>query len=258
MPSFLPLLEKLIFFLAFLHLVGPLVVKFTFRFAAKVEPVKISIESLSVAVRAIVERWSPQIEALGFTPVGIYNMGALASNTQSFLAYFVNRSAGEFADVSIVTSSAVTKSYFEFSSSFSNGFSLETNVNKVASISAAHPQIRVFRFPEIASPGQLYQIHRALIQKYAGFLGPQLPPVGEEAARIVQQVGRYGPCQVQAGLMYLASDGSCYRLTWKGAFLMTWKSLWPTSFIRKSLFRAQMQKELKSLQPNGAINVRTA
>lgn len=258
MPSLLPLLEKLVFFWAFLHLIGPLVVKLTFRYAAKVQPVKISIESLSVAARSIVERWSPQIEALGFTPVGVFNMGTLASNTQSFLAYFVNRTAGDFANVSIVSSSAVTKSYFEFSSSFTNGFTLDTNINKIASIGSVPPDIRIFRFPQFSSPAQLYQVHRGLIQKHAAFLRPQMPAPGEEASRIAQQLGRYAPCQVQAGLMYLASDQTHYRLTWKGAILMTWKSIWPTTLIRRTLFSLRMQKELKSLQSNGAINMRTA
>lgn len=90
------------------------------------------------------------------------------------------------------------------------------------------------------------------------FLRPQLLPTGEEAARIGQQLGRFAPCQVQAGLMYLASDQTHYRPAWKGAFLMTWKSLWPMSLIRRALFNLRMQKELKSLQSDGAINMRTA
>lgn len=258
MPSPFPLLEKLVFFWIFLYLIGPLVVKATFRYSATIQPLKVLPETVPAAVRAAVDRWSAQIQALGFSPLGVYNMGALASNTQSFLAYFVNRTAGDFANVSVVLSSAVTKSYFEFSSSFSNALTLDTNMNSIVSIGSVPADILIFRFPSIASPSQLYQVHRALIQKHAGFLRPQLPPEGEEATRIVKQLGRFGPCQAAAGLMYLAPGATHYRLTWKGALLMTWKSIWPTPLIRRSLYAMRMQRVLKSLQDSGALNIRTA
>jgi hypothetical protein len=258
MFSPLPLWEKAILFWAFLHVVGPLVVKATFRYSAKVEPVKVPLEAVPAAVRAAIERWSAQIQALGFSSVGAYNMGTLASNTQSFLAYFVNRSAGDFANVSIVLSGGVTKSYFEFSSSFTNGLTLDTNINKIVSIGSTPPDILIFRFPSIASPSLLYQVHRALLQKHASFLRPQLPPEGQEATRIVQQLGRYGPCQAAAGYMHLAPGDTHYRLTWKGALLMTWKSIWPAPLIRRTLYGMRMQKVLKSLQESGVLGVRTA
>jgi hypothetical protein len=254
----LPLWEKLILFWAFLQIVGPLVVKATFRYAAKVDPVKVPLEAVPDAVRAAINRWSTQIQALGFSSVGVYNMGALASNTQSFLAYFVNRSAGDFANVSVVLSGAVTKSYFEFSSSFTNGLTLDTNINRIVSIGSTPPDILIFRFPSIASPSLLYQVHRALLQKHASFLRPQLPPEGEEATRIVKQLGRYGPCQAGAGLMHLAPGATHYTLTWKGALLMTWKSVWPTPLIRRTLYGMRMQKVLRSLQESGVLGIGTA
>lgn len=258
MFSPLPLWEKIILFWAFLHVVGPLVIKATFRFSATIEPTKVPLESVPAAVRAAIERWSTQIQALGFTPVGIYNMGALASNTQSFLAYFVNRTAGDFANVSAVLSGSVIRSYFEFSSSFSNGLTVDTNINKTATIGSQPSDLLIFRFPSIDSPSLLYQVHRALLQKHASFLRPQLPPEGQEATRIVQQLGRYAPCQAAAGLMYLAPGDTYYRMTWKGAVLMTWKSIWPTPLIRRTLYSLRMQKVLKSLEQSGAVNIRTA
>lgn len=258
MPSLLPLFEKVVFFWIFLHLIGPLVVKATFRYSATVDPHKVLPETLPAAARSAVLRWSAQIEALGFSPVGVYNMGALASNTQSFLAYFVNRTAGDFANISVVLGGAITKSYFEFSSSFSNGFTLDTNTNQIVSIGSVPADIRIFRFSSIVLPAELYQVHRALIQKHAAFLRPQLPPGGEEATRIVKQLGRFGPCQAAAGLMYLAPGATHYRLTWKGALFMTWKSIWPTPLIRRTLYATRMRKVLKSLQDSGVVNLRTA
>ncbi|HKN76776.1 MAG TPA: hypothetical protein VJW94_16475 [Candidatus Acidoferrum sp.] len=254
----LPLWEKILLVWAIMHIIGPLALRFTFRYSARVEPAKVDPGALPVAVRAMINRWSSQIQSAGFSLVGIYDMGELASDTRSFLAYFVNRSAGDFADISVVTKDTKTQGYFEFSSSFTNGLTLDTNANKTISVTSTPSDILIFRFPQITSPSQLYQVHRALIQKHAGFLHPQLPPVGEESSRIVKQVGRFGPCQAEAGYMRLASDGTHYRLTWKGACLVAWKSLWPTSLIRRSLYRARMQKVLNSLQSSGIVAISTA
>lgn len=254
----LSLLEKIVLFWAFMHFIGPIALRFMFRYSAKCEPAKVDPGALPWAVTRFLDRWSSQIQAAGFSPVGVYDVGVLASGTRSYLAYFVNRSAGDFANVSIVVGNEKTQGYFEFSSSFTNGLTLDTNINKTISVTSTPPDILIFRFPQIDSPSQLYQIHRALIQKHAAFLRPQLPPVGEEATRIVKQLGRFGPRQVEAGYMQLIPEGTHYRLTWKGAFLVGWKSLWPTSLIRRSLYRIQMRKVLRSLESAGIISVRTA
>jgi hypothetical protein len=254
----LPLWEKIILLWAILHIMGPLALRFTFRYSAKVEPAKVDPRALPVAVRAMIDRWSSQIQSAGFSPVGVYDMGELASDTRSFLAYFVNRSAGDFANVSVVTKDTKTQGYFEFSSSFTNGLTLDTNANKTISVTSTPPDILIFRFPQITSPSQLYQVHRALIQKHAGFLQPQLPPEGKESIRIVQQLGRFGPCQAEAGYMCMAPGDEQYRLTWKGACLVAWKSLWPTSLIRRSLYRVRMQKVINSLQSSGIVAISSA
>jgi hypothetical protein len=254
----LPLWEKLLLLWAFMQIIAPIGLRFTFRYSAKVEPANIALGSLPPAVRAIISRWSSQIQSAGFSLVGIYALGELASDTQSFIAYFVNRSAGDFANISVVSKDTKTQGYFEFSSSFTNGLTLDTNTNKTVPVTAAPSDILIFRFPQITSPSQLYQVHRALIQKHAGFLRPQLPPEGKESIRIVQQLGRFGPCQAKAGYMWMAPGGEHYRLTWKGACLVAWKSLWPTSLVRRSLYRTSMQKVLQSLESNGSVAISPA
>jgi len=251
--------EKILLFWALMHVLGPIALLFTFKYSAKCEPSRIDEPSaLPWDVRRYIDRWSQQIQSAGFSPVGIYYMGALASGTKSYLAYFVNRTAGDFANVSIVSTEAKTQGYFEFSSSFTNGLTLDTNVNKTISVTSTPADILIFRFPQIQSPFQLYQVHRALVQKHAGFLRSQMPPAGEEATRIVKQLGRFGPRQAEAGYMRLAADGTHYRLTVLGACLTAWKSLWPASLIRRSLYRMKMQKVLNSLQSSGIVDVRTA
>jgi hypothetical protein len=190
--------------------------------------------------------------------LGYFDVGSLATNTRSYLAYFVNRSSGVFANVSVVASPAKTAGYFEFSSSFSNGLTLDVNTNKTLPLTPPRPGFRIFRLPEVFDPMELFQIHRALVQKYAPQLQPQLPPVGQESGRIKSQIEQYGPEQAKAGYMYLSKDGQTYRLTWKGSLLMAWKSLWPTSMIRGWSYREQMKGELRALRTNPQAAARIA
>jgi hypothetical protein len=60
---------------------------------------------------------------------------------------------------------------------------------------------------------------------------------GEEIQRLVRVVESYGPRHLKIGYMYCAKDGETYRLTWKGALVMTWRALWPISMVRRMVAR---------------------
>ena len=92
-------------------------------------------------------------------------------------------------------------------------------------------------------------------QKHARGLQPQLPAEGQEASRIKAQVELFGQRQARSGYLYLGRDGSAYRRTWKGVFLMGWKSVWPISPIRTSLYQSKMKQRLRSLGQGGIASV---
>jgi hypothetical protein len=47
--------------------------------------------------------------------------------------------------------------------------------------------------------------------------------------------------------MILVEDDALYRLTWRGAFLVAWRGLWPTSLLRKLHERQAMDAERREL-----------
>jgi hypothetical protein len=235
------------------YILGPVLVRSTFKFNAQCRPVLIPAGQLPPAIAALFRDRIPQIQNLGFEFVGCYDCGNMAANTRSYIAYFCNRQTQDFANISAVITPKKATGYFEFSTRFSDGSFLETNTNRVLPLSPPNPQVRIFRFPEIADPVSLYRLHRRLIEKYAGGLWPQGEPKGTEIQRLVRVVESYGPRHVQNGYMYLSPRGDQYRLTWKGAFLMTWRALPPTSLVRKALQSQAMRAELKSLQAPGIV-----
>ena len=234
---------------------APLLLRATFKFSARCNPVPVGSQEVPPMVQGLVGRCAQSFEALGFSLVGYFDLGSLAPNTRSYIAYFAYRSLGTFANVSVVSSPVKTAGYFEFSSSFANGLTLDTNTNGSASLTPPQPDILIFRFPEIFDATELFQIHRRLIQKHARGLQPRLPAEGQEASRIKAQVELFGQRQARSGYMYLGRDGSAYRLTWKGAFLMGWKSVWPISPIRTSLYQSKMKQRLRSLGQGGIASV---
>ncbi len=252
------LLTEIAGLLVLLHVASPLLLRATFRFSGHCNPVPVDPGSVPPLVQGLVGRCAPKFESLGFSFLGYFDLGSLATNTRSYLAYFVNRSSGVFANVSVVASPAKTLGYFEFSSSFTNGLTLDVNTNKIVSLTPPRLGFRVFRFPEVFDPVHLFHIHRALVQKYAAQLQPQLPPVGQESTRIKLQIEQYGPEQAKAGYMYLSKDGQTYRLTWKGSLITAWKSLWPTSMVRTWIYREQMKTELRALRANPVATARIA
>jgi len=230
-----------------LHLTAPAVVRSGFRFAARCKPIVVSVDQLPKEVASYIVPRIPQMENLGFELLGCYDFGVLAGDSRRYVAYFLKRSTNDFANVTVASSPQKIATYFEFSTRFANGLTLETNTNHVLPLTPDNPDIQVFRFPEISEPQALYRLHLRLIQKHASGQWAQGERKDQELGRLVNVVENYGPRHAKLGYMFLAKNGCTYRLTWKGALLMTWRGLWPTSLVRKSLQRKTMQSELQAL-----------
>jgi hypothetical protein len=174
------------------------------------------------------------------------------------MAYFYQGQTNEFANVTVSSTPGAIESYLEFSTRFSNGLTLETNTNGVLPLTPGNPEIRVFRFSETREPRALYLLHRQLIDKYAAGTWAVPEPKGQEISRVTRAMENYGPRHEKLGYMQLSSDGASYRLTWKGAALMAWRGLWPTSMIRAALYRQAMHGELVSLEVRGITALQKA
>jgi hypothetical protein len=238
-------------FIAAVYALSPVAVRLTFDFAAHCNPTQISLDELPEEVAVLFQSRILQIQALGFDLIGCFDCGRLASETHSYTAYFCNRRTNDFANVSALVWPKKTASYIEFSTRFTNGNALETNTNGVLPLTPSNPSTRVFRFPDIEDARQLFETHRRLVEKYAGDLWVQAEPRGQEIQRLVRVVENYGLRHTAIGYMARSSDGASYKLTWRGAFLITWRGLWPVCSLRKWIHRNAMQSELRSLQAQG-------
>jgi hypothetical protein len=238
-----------------IYLLSPVVARSTLRFASRCQLAPISLEQLPEEIAAEFRRRTSEFALLGFAPVGCFDCGALASDTRSFVAYFCNHTTSEFANISAMNTTNGPACYFEFSSRFPDGRSIETNNNAVLPLLPGNPAISVFRFAAMWEPRALLHIHRQLAEKYAPGLCALGEPRDAEIQRYARMIENSGPRQTRDGYMKLDANGDGYRLTWKGAVRIAWLSLWPVTFIRKMIHHHATQSELRSLEtrPEAAL-----
>jgi hypothetical protein len=245
-------------FLGIVHVISPIVLRYTMRYSAKCNLTELSLRNAPAEVSTIFRPRISELENLGFEYLGSYDCGSLTSETHSYNAYFCNRATSDFASVTAMETSEGTVSYLEFSTRFANGTVVETNSNGIPPVTPDNPWHQVFRFSRVQTAAALYRLHRRLMEKYAPGLWPEPEPKGEERRRFVRVIENFGPRHARIGYMELTEDGRLYKPTWKGACLMAWRSLWPTSFVRKIWHWHAMRSELGSLQVRGFTALKKA
>jgi hypothetical protein len=245
-------------FLGALHLICAVVLRYAMRFSAKCSPVPVSLKDVPETVATVIAPQIPELNILGFQNLGTYDCGSLTSGTRSYGAYFYNPATCDSASVTAMATSEGVASYVEFSTRFATGLVLETNTNGLAPLTPDNGGHRVFRFPNFSSADALYVVHRQLIEKYAPGLWAEAEPKGEELSRFVRVIENFGPRHARLGYLVFAGDEQSYRLTWKGAFLMASRGLWPISLVRRISQRHAMQTELESLQVRGVATLQKA
>jgi hypothetical protein len=231
---------------AFLIL-GPILLRIQLRYNARLNPQFVPLESLSPDVQQFMAPRTKSIAGLGFEPVGYVNVGKMTSNTGSFMALFSNPRTQEWANVSVVKSPTRMAGYIEFITRCSDDAQVDTNTNATPSVLFPLPSYHVFRFPQVKDAFTLYRAHRMLVQEKIGGSKPELPPAGQELAELKRRIERYGPRQQERGYMYLDKSGEYFHLTWKGAILGAWRSVWPVSSLRQWWMQSRGTDRLRAL-----------
>lgn len=225
------LLVALLFYGAMLVL-APVALRLTFQHRSKVFPRTVSFEELPAEVRSFMQ---PKVEAIslwGFDLVAYLNVGELSPGAAAFMALLSNPHTNEWADVSFVLSARKSRGYMEFVTRCSEDSQVDTKTNATAPVLFPLPNYHVFRFPQIDDVFTLYRVHRMLVQENVNGGRPVLPPRGQEVAELQRRLERFGPWQQARGYMYLDPAGKVYRLTWKGAIVGGWRSIWPMPLLR--------------------------
>jgi hypothetical protein len=226
------ILLNVFWFYLILFVIAPIILRVRFRYRAKVEPVELSAEEMPEAARAYIE---PRIAEFGnwnFERIAYLKFEDLAPSVQSYVALLANLHTAEWAEVTFIVSPTKKFGCMQFATRCSEQMQIDTNTLPSARILFTIPEHPTFRLPQVDSVFTLYRAHRMLVTEIAHGALPVIPPKGEEIAELKRRYDRVGPWQEQNGYMYLDATGENYRLTWKGAIVAAWRSIWPISALR--------------------------
>lgn len=240
----------LLFFVSLPFWIGPFIVHATQKMQAHptIEPAV--LEDFPEESQIFFTKNFPLLQQLDFQSVAFFKIPDLLPNLKNLVALWINRKTQELAiltDVHIRNEKMdLHQFYIEFCTTFTNHSEISTN-NTQELVEHYHPNKEVFIFPQLENPIQLYSVHQHLVQKYRSTRQTCVPLAGQEMEEfrnnLVEDLG-YLPSK---GYWAYDAENDIYRITWKGAFLLTWRLAWPVGAIRKWSQRQEAKRLLKSL-----------
>lgn len=142
-------------------------------------------------------------------------------------------------------STPVTQLYVEFNTRFRDGRVVQTNNSPVLGAFPTPEHITNSLLPSVKNPRVLYRIHGAQARLHGGESVLRLDEdfAGDAVAYLQFAMMEELERACSAGYMRLDASAGVYRPTLKGAFLMTWREMWPIKAIRLAM-RARREKQL--------------
>ena len=241
-----PILGRPVFIAALAVIVyvgGPVLVRFTQKQPAHPELAPVELQGLPAQVSEFFQRTAENLAAEGFTPAA--RLAYAQRNVAFVVELHLNRPAGDaaaaIAAYERTTDAARLKtSYVEFATECADGSALDTNNSSVHIVLPQRPGKRLLQLPDVQDVSLLYKVHRAALEEFTAAKKGRLPAPGEERSDLAASMIKELVAAADAGYMYLDETSDVYRPTWKGAFLMTWKSIWPGSAIVKARMRRKV------------------
>lgn len=196
------------------------------------------------------------LEAEGFESVGGFFLPSAANNVKTALILFVNRESRDGAMATAMYGDqpdGPRTLYVEFSTRFADGRTVNTLNSKTLGSFPTREGVTTTRLPSIKDARNLYRIHKALMQEVVGAKAKKVLKLdaefGGDAAQYLQEAAfreSYEAAE-EAGYIRLDFGGEHFVPTVKGAFLMTWRELWPWKMIREQQMRTTERKVLERL-----------
>jgi hypothetical protein len=241
---------------------GPLLIHRTLKMAAEPRLIPFALDhpSLPPEVARDFDTVTEQLRPAGFEPVAGLALPGQVPNVRSILLLLANRPARDAALASVMYADNPTGpprrvSYVEFVSAFRDGTVVLTNNAPQRGTFGPRPTHTVVRFPAVQEADALYRLHQALVERHPG--GIKRLRLDEEfggdaQAWMAASMGEEMEAQHKTGYLYLSQQEQVYRPTLKGAFLMTWKLMWPATAIRRRRDERQAAQFLAELNAQPA------
>jgi hypothetical protein len=217
------------------------------------EPLDVPSEQIPQPVKESIGAISPQLESLGFTNRGHFRISGSVPNGGAHVTLFENRQSRQYAKLfsTLITAGGVPTvktTALAFFTDFDDGLTLVTANNRTRPLT---PRIRAhdgsLAVPWISDPRKLNEIHNACISHFGNDASRVDVPIKDPTDFLRKSHLKETAKFAESGYYQLDEDARVYRLTWRGAILMTWKLLWPIKPIRAALSSRRSARVLHEL-----------
>jgi hypothetical protein len=238
-------------------LIGPIVVRRKLQQPARpvLEPIDPANGDLPGPVERFFEYVARALSSEGFEVLGYFYVGRQVVNVKALIAYLEKPTTQEGALAAVIYLKIGEKLYqitanrVEFFTRFLDDVSVATNNGRVIGIFGRVPGRTFVQFVGEDDLSRLYRLHRAMVDRFGSNSRPLVRGNADVAEYLCGTMVRELDDQVQTGYYFRDVEADLYCPTWKGAILMTWKLLWPISWIRRArvhLRAARLRREAEA------------
>jgi hypothetical protein len=219
------------------YVAGPPLVRAKFWAAAWPEVTHVFEAHVPPAVAAFFSYSEAQFAAFGFSPSGDVRIQYYMDRQITELRTFRNDHTLESGGAVCVRQSlpnGTEQSVFTLSISteFANRREIGTsNAEEIGPLTRT-PDWEEVRLPGVTALEAIVRVHRMRESEFETAAAPVLPPPGGELSAVRDTLRRHTDHYADAGYFRLDQAGRRYRLTWKGAAVLSWQQLWPVKQLR--------------------------
>jgi hypothetical protein len=231
--------------IALLNLLGPLFVKKVQKLPARIRFTGHDEKEFLLSRDAEFNQLDSEIKATGFEYAGSSFMKDI--NAETNFSLYTNEADMTCAMVVSIVSKVKSITYMEFSQLYEDGSMLDVfNATQVSPFPDMDIKIAL-RFPEIKSPKELYQVF-IRIRNYLKNTAKPMAYDKSKGFKLVEEfMARESDELVKKGYCYDEIDAEGKRsLTLKGAYLLTWRSIFPGNRIRDFIDRSYARNMLRN------------
>ena len=262
--SFLPTFLGLV---AFLYLVSPIIVKISNVVKASPTLERMDPAHWPPAVANEMRRHEHDLYNMGFEISERFSMTGAAPSVANLLTMFVDRKSGDKAMLTAIWALnngvwKLTTIYLEFSTRFRDGRCFDTLNSQVPlGTFVRGPQDVKTQVPQIKDARELYRTHLYVMRQHgaSGNAAEKVtfPPGGAE--NYLRRIWRESHDeQVKFGRYVYNQSKDVYTPSWKGAYLMTWRMLWPFSRVVRAKMNRNAQVLVAQMRQNAGESESTS
>jgi hypothetical protein len=211
-------------------------------------------ENIPAKVTEILTETGNSFQKEGFRHISIFSQMENLNNTDTHYSLWVNDETKDTANIAVIETkniliNSITRTIFiEFISDYGNDREINTNNSGMPAIFKYHKNKTIIKIPGLNDPHKLYKIHNHIVNKLSPKGEKRLPEAGKEMEFMTDGLISELKRQQDFGIYKFDSSSNSFRLTWKGAVIMTFKLIEPFKTIYKKLLENQAKKILNELE----------